>query len=107
MLLVYAHEIVCPRCRQNLMARGLEFAHIVVHCFFCSDGGPSSALPPLKGKHPLIEPDKYFLPFELACQSKCARIVTAALDCLQVCGTLYGLVFSFFFFLKTAQLWIY
>lgn len=31
----------------------------------------------------LIQADKYFLPFELACQSKCARIVSAALDCLQ------------------------
>uniref|UniRef100_A0A672PKW7 Brefeldin A-inhibited guanine nucleotide-exchange protein 1-like n=1 Tax=Sinocyclocheilus grahami TaxID=75366 RepID=A0A672PKW7_SINGR len=27
--------------------------------------------------------DKYFLPFELACQSKCPRIVVTSLDCLQ------------------------
>uniref|UniRef100_A0A8C9NLX6 ARF guanine nucleotide exchange factor 2 n=1 Tax=Serinus canaria TaxID=9135 RepID=A0A8C9NLX6_SERCA len=30
-----------------------------------------------------IEADKYFLPFELACQSKSPRIVSTALDCLQ------------------------
>lgn len=48
-----------------------------------SDESPSSALPPPKGKQPYIEADKYFLPFELACQSKCPRIVVTALDCLQ------------------------
>nr|KAG5701164.1 hypothetical protein BaRGS_023273 [Batillaria attramentaria] len=31
----------------------------------------------------VVEADKYFLPFELACQSKCPRIVNTALDCLQ------------------------
>ena len=51
---------------------------------FNSDESPSSALPPPKGKQPFIEADKYFLPFELACQSKCPRIVVTALDCLQV-----------------------
>uniref|UniRef100_A0A8C7D2Y2 ARF guanine nucleotide exchange factor 1 n=1 Tax=Oncorhynchus kisutch TaxID=8019 RepID=A0A8C7D2Y2_ONCKI len=30
-----------------------------------------------------VEADKYFLPFELACQSKCPRIVITSLDCLQ------------------------
>ena len=30
-----------------------------------------------------VEADKYFLPFELACQSKCPRIVNTALDCIQ------------------------
>lgn len=48
-----------------------------------SDGSPSSALPPPKGKQPFIEADKYFLPFELACKSKCPRIIVASLDCLQ------------------------
>ncbi|XP_056019394.1 brefeldin A-inhibited guanine nucleotide-exchange protein 1-like isoform X4 [Ostrea edulis] len=43
---------------------------------------PSSALPQPK-KAGFVEADKYFLPFELACQSKCARIVNVALDCLQ------------------------
>ncbi|XP_061181615.1 brefeldin A-inhibited guanine nucleotide-exchange protein 1-like isoform X3 [Saccostrea echinata] len=43
---------------------------------------PSSALPQPK-KAGFVEADKYFLPFELACQSKCARIVNIALDCLQ------------------------
>ena len=58
-----------------------------MHLFFVvilSDGSPSSALPPPKGKLPFIEDDKYLLPFELACQSKSPRIVVAALDCLQV-----------------------
>ncbi|CAM1303762.1 ARFGEF1 (predicted) [Pycnogonum litorale] len=30
-----------------------------------------------------IEADRYFLPFELACQSKAPRIVVTALDCIQ------------------------
>ncbi|XP_058503473.1 brefeldin A-inhibited guanine nucleotide-exchange protein 1 isoform X3 [Solea solea] len=43
----------------------------------------SSTLPPIKSKTTFIEADKYFLPFELACQSKCPRIVITSLDCLQ------------------------
>ncbi|XP_072306874.1 brefeldin A-inhibited guanine nucleotide-exchange protein 1 isoform X2 [Eucyclogobius newberryi] len=43
----------------------------------------SSTLPPIKSKTSFIEADKYFLPFELACQSKCPRIVITSLDCLQ------------------------
>ncbi|XP_062841626.1 brefeldin A-inhibited guanine nucleotide-exchange protein 1 isoform X2 [Trichomycterus rosablanca] len=43
----------------------------------------SSTLPPIKSKTNFIEADKYFLPFELACQSKCPRIVCTSLDCLQ------------------------
>uniref|UniRef100_A0A8C3LKH8 ADP ribosylation factor guanine nucleotide exchange factor 1 n=1 Tax=Chrysolophus pictus TaxID=9089 RepID=A0A8C3LKH8_CHRPC len=42
-----------------------------------------STLPPVKSKTSFIEADKYFLPFELACQSKCPRIVSTSLDCLQ------------------------
>ncbi|KAI8773979.1 brefeldin A-inhibited guanine nucleotide-exchange protein 1-like isoform X1 [Biomphalaria glabrata] len=42
----------------------------------------SSALP-IPKQAGFVEADKYFLPFELACQSKCARIVNIALDCLQ------------------------
>uniref|UniRef100_A0A8C8SJR3 ADP ribosylation factor guanine nucleotide exchange factor 1 n=1 Tax=Pelusios castaneus TaxID=367368 RepID=A0A8C8SJR3_9SAUR len=37
----------------------------------------------MKSKTSFIEADKYFLPFELACQSKCPRIVSTSLDCLQ------------------------
>lgn len=55
-----------------------------IFCSVSSDESPSSALPPPKGKHPFIEADKYFLPFELACKSKCPRIIVTALDCLQV-----------------------
>uniref|UniRef100_A0A4W5PNF3 SEC7 domain-containing protein n=1 Tax=Hucho hucho TaxID=62062 RepID=A0A4W5PNF3_9TELE len=47
------------------------------------DNADSSALPPVKSKDTNIEADKYFLPFELACQSKCPRIVITSLDCLQ------------------------
>ncbi|XP_036361493.1 brefeldin A-inhibited guanine nucleotide-exchange protein 1 isoform X3 [Octopus sinensis] len=43
----------------------------------------SSALPLPKSASEFVETDKYFLPFELACQSKCNRIVNTALDCLQ------------------------
>ncbi|XP_054622402.1 brefeldin A-inhibited guanine nucleotide-exchange protein 1 isoform X2 [Dunckerocampus dactyliophorus] len=43
----------------------------------------SGTLPPIKSKTNFIEADKYFLPFELACQSKCPRIVITSLDCLQ------------------------
>jgi hypothetical protein len=35
--------------------------------------------------HQFVQADRYFLPFELACNSKSTRIVVAALDCLQVC----------------------
>lgn len=31
----------------------------------------------------MLTTEKYFLPFELACQSKSSRIVVTALDCLQ------------------------
>ncbi|XP_073462877.1 brefeldin A-inhibited guanine nucleotide-exchange protein 2 isoform X1 [Aquarana catesbeiana] len=34
-------------------------------------------------KPKFIEADKYFLPFELACQTKAPRIVSTSLDCLQ------------------------
>ncbi|KAH1004368.1 hypothetical protein HUJ04_004126 [Dendroctonus ponderosae] len=44
----------------------------------------SDALPlPKSGEVNALTTEKYFLPFELACQSKSARIVTTALDCLQ------------------------
>ncbi|KAI5644122.1 sec7 domain-containing protein [Phthorimaea operculella] len=56
------------------------------------DGGQvESAEHPTSGTLPLpkndssniITAEKYFLPFELACQSKASRIVVTALDCLQ------------------------
>lgn len=46
------------------------------------ENSSSSALPLPKGQS-RINADNYFLPFELACQSKCPRIVNTALDCLQ------------------------
>lgn len=44
----------------------------------------SAALPlPKNDESNVINAEKYFLPFELACQSKTPRIVVTALDCLQ------------------------
>lgn len=44
----------------------------------------SDALPlPKSGEANVLTTEKYFLPFELACQSKSSRIVVTALDCLQ------------------------
>lgn len=44
----------------------------------------SDALPvPKSGDSNALATEKYFLPFELACQSKSSRIVITALDCLQ------------------------
>jgi brefeldin A-inhibited guanine nucleotide-exchange protein len=63
------------------------------------DGGQdgpnsSSALPlPKNDEANIITAEKYFLPFELACQSKAARIVVTALDCLQVYSMLLKLCF--------------
>lgn len=48
------------------------------------DSGGSAALPVPKAQSGHVDADKYFLPFELACRSKCPRIVNASLDCLQV-----------------------
>ncbi|XP_046858159.1 uncharacterized protein LOC124451541 [Xenia sp. Carnegie-2017] len=49
-----------------------------------STGNVSSVtLPPLPGQQTFITADQYFLPFELACQTKCAMIVTIAVDCTQ------------------------
>lgn len=44
----------------------------------------SSALPQPKDGSSAISAEKYFRPFELACQSKSPRIVVTSLDCLQV-----------------------
>lgn len=44
----------------------------------------SAALPlPKNDTENIIQTEKYFLPFDLACQSKTPRIVVTALDCLQ------------------------
>uniref|UniRef100_A0A672QPV6 ARF guanine nucleotide exchange factor 1 n=1 Tax=Sinocyclocheilus grahami TaxID=75366 RepID=A0A672QPV6_SINGR len=65
---------------------GLDLELIDVFVLFCSPpagDNKSSTLPPIKSNTNFIEADKYFLPFELACQSKCPRIVITSLDCLQ------------------------
>jgi brefeldin A-inhibited guanine nucleotide-exchange protein len=43
----------------------------------------SSALPLPRSDESGIDAEKYFLPFELACQSKSPKIVIIALDCIQ------------------------
>ncbi|KAK7060645.1 Brefeldin A-inhibited guanine nucleotide-exchange protein 1 [Halocaridina rubra] len=48
-----------------------------------STGGSSAALPVPKGDAPHLDAERHFLPFELACQSKSAKIVVSALDCIQ------------------------
>lgn len=47
--------------------------------------GPSfsAALPVPKSDAPQLDAEKHFLPFELACQSKSAKIVVSSLDCIQ------------------------
>lgn len=55
-----------------------------VLCSRAVDSGGSAALPVPRAKSGHVDADKYFLPFELACRSKCPRIVNASLDCLQV-----------------------
>ncbi|KAK8729377.1 hypothetical protein OTU49_008796 [Cherax quadricarinatus] len=45
--------------------------------------GASAALPMPKSDAPQLDAEKHFLPFELACQSKSAKIVVSALDCIQ------------------------
>lgn len=47
------------------------------------EDGTSAALPLPKAKAGNLEAERYFLPFELACQSRSPRIVTTALDCTQ------------------------
>lgn len=37
-----------------------------------------------KADGPVTDAEKHFLPFELACQSRSAKIVVIALDCIQV-----------------------
>ena len=57
----------------------------VIYFHICSsDTASSSALPVPKANSGVFDADKYFLPFELACRSKCPRIVNTALDCIQV-----------------------
>lgn len=49
-----------------------------------SESPASGTLPlPKNDASNIITAEKYFLPFELACQSKASRIVVTALDCLQ------------------------
>ena len=57
----------------------------IVHTsLFSNDVAAESSALPVPKQAGFVEADKYFLPFELACQSKCPRIVNIALDCLQV-----------------------
>ena len=46
--------------------------------------GPDTPLSPPQEKDKVVNADKYFTPFRLACESRSPRIVRTALDCLQV-----------------------
>ena len=60
----------------------------------------SSALPLPKDSTTIIVAEKYFQPFELACQSRSPKMVITALDCLQVKKkldhTIRSICFNFF-----------
>lgn len=50
-----------------------------------ANGGTSAALPLPRNYSPnMVNAEKYYLPFELACQCSVPRVVVIALDCLQV-----------------------
>lgn len=66
--------------------------------------GISAALPVPRSVAPQIDVEKHFLPLELACQSKSARIVVSALDCIQVWVICLSLPFRVsFIFLQCSQ----
>jgi len=50
---------------------------------------------PPKSPYTIIEADRYFLVFEMACKSKSPSIVSTALDCLQVVYLNYYVVIVF------------
>ncbi|XP_073968830.1 ADP ribosylation factor guanine nucleotide exchange factor Sec71 isoform X2 [Rhodnius prolixus] len=66
-----ACEVALDEIRKELKEGDLE------------DRNSSSTLPLPKENNDIVSAEKYFLPFELACQSKSSRIVVTALDCLQ------------------------
>lgn len=70
--------------------------HLCVLYSRADDGGGSAALPVPRAKSSHIDADKYFLPFELACRSKCPRIVNTSLDCLQV--TVYSNILYYIYY---------
>ncbi|EDO41902.1 predicted protein [Nematostella vectensis] len=76
------HDKEAKKSYNSQLRKACEVALINDLLCFLSDNS-SSALPPPKGLLPFVEAEKYLLPFELACQSKCPRIVTTSLDCLQ------------------------
>ena len=60
-----------------------------------STNSTSAALPlPRNYSANIINAEKHYLPFELACQCSVPRVVVIALDCLQV-GTLTGIFWKF------------
>ena len=68
-------------------SRSKLFFFISPPALSCFSPRLGAAAPP---KANFIEADKYFLPFELACQSRSPRVVSTSLDCLQV-GTVFHL----------------
>ena len=73
----------------------------LIRTFFCSDVDYSDGYD--SDKSVFVQADKYFLPFELACQSRSPRIISSALDCLQVnCAPSVFFEPHIFVFLNTA-----
>jgi len=65
----------------------------------------SGTLPEVPGKGEFIDADRYFHPFELACHSKCPRIINTSLDCLQVAKYCHFLLTIFYVVIETYSIW--
>jgi len=68
----------------NSFCHSINASRVDMLCSRAVESGGSAALPVPRAMSGHIDADKYFLPFELACRSKCPRIVNTSLDCLQV-----------------------
>ncbi|KAI8426603.1 hypothetical protein MSG28_005386 [Choristoneura fumiferana] len=79
------------RSYHSQLKKSCEVALEEIKTELINGGQPETSESPTSGTLPLpkndasniITAEKYFLPFELACQSKASRIVVTALDCLQ------------------------
>uniref|UniRef100_A0A8B9LHV7 ADP-ribosylation factor guanine nucleotide-exchange factor 2 (brefeldin A-inhibited) n=1 Tax=Astyanax mexicanus TaxID=7994 RepID=A0A8B9LHV7_ASTMX len=69
------------RSQHSQLRKACQVALGELRCCETASQPPVLGLIPPKANY--IEADKYVLPFELACQSKCPRIVSTSLDCLQ------------------------
>ena len=77
-----------------VLAHSLLDMHDITVCttpMCCVYRGAESNALPLPGG--MVDADKYFKPFELACKSNVPRIINTALDCIQVSIAMYHTVF--------------